>query len=202
VVTRGRRGKRALDLAGAGIGILVVSPLLAAIALSVWLNDRGPVLFRQRRIGQGGRPFEMLKFRTMTVNAERQGPQITIGDDPRITRVGRVLRRYKLDELPQLWNVLRRDMSLVGPRPEVERYVRLYTDEQRRVLELMPGITDPASIRFRNEAEILDRAADPQREYVERVMPEKIRINLEYARGASVWTDFLQVLRTVLGRRR
>jgi lipopolysaccharide/colanic/teichoic acid biosynthesis glycosyltransferase len=191
------RGKRAVDIAGAAIGLLVLSPVLVLIGAVVALADGGPVFFRQERVGAGGRCFRMWKFRTMVVDAERRGGQLTVGRDPRVTAVGHWLRRLKLDELPQLLNVLRGEMSLVGPRPEVPRYVALYTAEQREVLRLVPGITDPASIRYRDESEELARAADPEWTYVERIMPEKIRLNLEYAARATRWSDLMVVLATV-----
>jgi lipopolysaccharide/colanic/teichoic acid biosynthesis glycosyltransferase len=147
--------KCAFDLFFSVAGLLVLSPLLLLLAIAVKLSSRGPVLFRHRRIGQGGRPFDIVKFRSMVVNAENVGRSITPEGDPRITRMGRALRKAKLDELPQLWNVLVGDMSFVGPRPEVPRYVEKYTAEQRRVLALKPGITDLATLEFRNEEEML-----------------------------------------------
>jgi len=193
-----RRSKRLFDLFWSALGLLLLLPVFLGIALAIKLDDGGPVFFRQQRIGYRGRPFTMWKFRTMVVDAERRGGSLTVGRDPRVTRVGYWLRKTKLDELPQLWNVLKGEMSLVGPRPEVPRYVALYTEEQRRVLELVPGITDPASIRFRHESELLARSPDPERTYVEVVMPEKIRLNLEYAERATVWSDFLVILQTFL----
>lgn len=139
----------------------------------------------------------MYKFRTMVVDAEKKGNLLTVGGDPRITKSGRLLRKFKLDELPQLINVIKGEMSLVGPRPEVEKYVNLYTNEQREVLNLYPGITDPASIEYVNESELLAQSSDPEKLYVEKIMPEKIRINLEYARKASWWTDFLVIVKTL-----
>jgi lipopolysaccharide/colanic/teichoic acid biosynthesis glycosyltransferase len=191
------RAKRLLDVAGAGAGLAVLWPALLLIALLVRLHDGGPAFFRQERIGRGGKPFRIWKFRTMVTDAERAGAQLTVGRDPRITPVGHWLRRLKLDELPQLLNVLAGEMSLVGPRPEVERYVVLYTAEQRRVLDLLPGITDPASIRYRDESTVLAKAADPERAYVEEIMPEKIRLNLDYAARATVYSDLGVVLSTV-----
>lgn len=189
--------KRLLDLLAATGGVVILSPLMAAVAAAV-ARDGGPVFFRQLRVGRGGQLFRMWKFRTMVVDAESRGSSLTTANDPRITPTGAWLRRYRLDELPQLFNVIAGDMSLVGPRPEVPRYVALYNDEQQRVLQLIPGITDPASIAFRDEGELLAGAVDPERFYVERVMPEKIRLNLEYAAGATVLTDLGVVLRTVL----
>ncbi|HEX8848348.1 MAG TPA: sugar transferase [Gemmatimonadaceae bacterium] len=188
--------KRIFDIVGSGAGLLMLWPALVVIALLVKL-DGGPALFRQTRIGRGGRPFQILKFRTMVVGAERLGPQITSHGDPRVTAVGAWLRRTKLDELPQLINVLRGDMSLVGPRPEVSRYVDRYTPQQRRVLEVMPGLTDPASLRYIDEGALLAAASDPEQFYVGELMPAKIRLNLEYAESATVASDFGVILRTI-----
>lgn len=190
-------GKRAFDVTLTLAGLSLAFPLMAVIAAIVVAGDGFPVLFRQERIGRGGAPFSILKFRTMVRDAQARGIPLTVGDDPRVTRVGRCLRRTKLDELPQLFNVLRGEMSLVGPRPEVPRYVALYTDDQRRVLALRPGITDPASIVFCNESAVLARYADPQEAYVKKVMPEKIRINLAYAQRRSVAADLGILLRTL-----
>ena len=190
--------KRLFDLAAAGTGLLVLAPLLAAIAAVILVEDGRPVFFRQERVGRDGRPFRIWKFRTMVRDAGRRGMAITVGRDPRITRIGHWLRRFKLDELPQLWNVVRGEMSLVGPRPEVPRYVALYTPEQRRVLALVPGITDPASIAYRDEAALLAESDDPERLYVERIMPDKIRINLDYAARRSLWSDLRVILETLV----
>lgn len=188
--------KRLFDLALALPGLLLLSPLLLVVALLIKLDSRGPALFRQTRVGKHGRPFQILKFRTMVTDAEKRGGQLTTAGDSRITRCGRVLRATKLDELPQLINVVRGEMSLVGPRPEVPRYVEMYTDAQRRVLDLTPGITDPASIRYRDESAVLAAAEDPETFYVEVVMPEKIRLNLDYAAKASLFGDLGVILRT------
>lgn len=189
--------KRVLDIVGAALGLVLLWPLFLVIAVAILLEDGRPVFFVQDRIGRGGRPFRMLKFRTMVTGAERRGREITVGGDPRITRVGRILRSAKLDELPQLVNVLRGEMRLVGPRPEVPRYVLLYTPSQRAVLALVPGITDPASLRYYDESAELAQASDPERLYVDEIMPEKIRLNLEYASRATVWSDLGIVLATV-----
>ncbi|HEU4584949.1 MAG TPA: sugar transferase [Gemmatimonadaceae bacterium] len=195
------RTKRVMDVCGSLVGLVLLAPLFVlvgiVIAVDGWYGRGGSVFFAQERVGQRGTRFRMWKFRTMVADAERRGAQLTVGADPRITRVGSWLRRLKLDELPQLFNVLRGEMSLVGPRPEVPRFVALYTEEQRAVLELLPGITDPASIRFRDEASELARAADPERCYIEEIMPEKIRLNLEYAKLATPWTDLLVILSTI-----
>jgi lipopolysaccharide/colanic/teichoic acid biosynthesis glycosyltransferase len=190
--------KRAFDVGAALLGIALLSPLLVVIGIAVKLDSRGPALFRQTRVGRGGIPFDIYKFRTMVVNAEHLGGQLTTAADLRITKCGRWLRATKLDELPQLINVLKGDMSLVGPRPEVPKYVAFYTPDQRPVLALTPGITDPASIKYRNEGAILARAADPEQMYVEIIMPEKIRLNLEYAATATLRRDASVVLRTLL----
>ena len=190
--------KRLFDLGTAGLGLIAIAPALAVMALGVKLSDGGPVFYRQERVGRGGKPFRIWKFRTMVPNADRLGLSITRGGDSRITRIGRVLRRFKLDELPQLWNVLVGEMSFVGPRPEVARYVALYSPEQRQVLELKPGITDPASLAFRDEESMLAAASDPERFYIDTCMPRKIEINLAYARRATFWTDLWVILQTVI----
>lgn len=187
--------KRLFDLFFVGAGLLLIWPLILVLAFLVWLVDGRPVFFRQTRIGRGGRRFQMYKFRTMRAES---GASITVGLDSRITPLGRRLRRLKLDELPQLFNVLRGEMTLVGPRPEIEEFVALYSPEQRAVLNLLPGITDPASLKYIDEGEVLAGASDPRTFYVETVMPDKIRINLEYARRASILSDLGLILKTVV----
>ncbi len=189
--------KRLFDLVSATVGLIALSPVFLIGALCIKLDDGGPVFFRQERIGRGGVPFRIWKFRSMRTDTGNGGPQVTTRGDPRITRIGQYFRASKLDELPQLLNVIRGEMSLVGPRPEVARYVALYTSEQRRVLDLTPGITDPASVQFFDEEKILARYADPEQAYVAELMGEKIRINLEYARTADVWTDIDVIARTL-----
>lgn len=189
--------KRLFDFFWATLGLLLLWPLFLLVALLSKLEDRGPVFFRQERIGWRGQPFYMWKFRTMVVDAERYGPSITVGRDPRITRIGHWLRRSKIDELPQLMNVWLGEMSLVGPRPEVPVYVGMYSEEQRRVLDLRPGITDLASVKFRWESELLAASDDPNRTYVDEIMPEKIRINLSYAAKANLLRDFQVILMTL-----
>ena len=190
-------GKRAMDLLFAVGGLLLLSPLMALIALAIKVDSPGPVFFRQERVGRGGRPFRIHKFRTM-VQRPADGLQLTVGDDARVTRVGRWLRGHRFDELPQLIDVLLGDMSIVGPRPEVPRYVALYPAEARaKVLSVRPGITDPAALAFRNEAQQLARAADPEREYVEVIMPAKLRHAIDYAERASLWTDLCLIGRTL-----
>ena len=187
--------KRCMDIALSFLGLVLLSPILTAIALAVWLDSGSPVLFRQERVGLGFRRFQILKFRTMRV--ENAGPSVTVAGDNRITRVGNFLRHTKLDELPQLWNVLRADLSLVGPRPEVPKYVELFTERYRTVLMVRPGITDLASIRFRNEEQILSRSAEPLREYAERVLPAKLALAEEYVRTHTFVGDISILFRTI-----
>lgn len=191
--------KRLFDLLFAGAGVLVLSPLLLLLALAIKLDSPGPVFFRQERVGQSGRLFRIHKFRTMATDSERKGLQITVGTDARITRVGAVLRQYKLDELAQLLDVLKGDMSLVGPRPEVPRYVACYpADVRRQVLSVKPGITDRASIEFKDENAILGEAADAERAYIEQVLPIKLGYYQEYVRAHSVMGD-LRIIFATLG---
>ncbi|MGH8283360.1 MAG: sugar transferase [Gammaproteobacteria bacterium] len=192
-----RTSKRCFDFVAAAIGIVLLSPLFILVALLIKASSPGPIFFKQERVGYKGRPFLIWKFRTMVRGAESLGGSLTVGNDPRITRIGGWLRKTKLDELPQLFNVLTGEMSLAGPRPEVERYVKLYTEAQRKVLDLMPGITDPASIHFKRESQLLGEATQPEQTYINSVMPEKIRLNLEYARRANFWSDFGVILRTL-----
>lgn len=191
--------KRLFDLAFAALALLLLSPVLLAVALWVRLDSPGPVFFRQQRVGQGGRPFGIYKFRTMHTGAEAVGPQITVGMDARITHAGTWLRRSKLDELPQFLNVLRGDMSVVGPRPEVPRYVAQYPADMRQtVLSVRPGITDLASIAFRDESDLLARSPDPERTYVEQILPAKLHYAQQYVRTRSLWLDLQIIAWTVL----
>lgn len=190
--------KRLYDLLFASLGLLLLSPLLAVIAVAVRLSDGGPVCFKQQRVGRHGRLFWIWKFRTMVVNADKLGISVTKGGDSRITPAGRILRRTKVDELPQLWNVLRGDMSFVGPRPEVPRYVEHYTPVQREILKLKPGITDLATLEFRNEEELLRTAPDVEKFYIECCIPRKIELNLLYARRAGICQDTWIILQTLL----
>ena len=190
--------KRGLDLFVAAAALLLSVPLFALIALSVRLDSPGPVFFRQERVGRGGSVFRIHKFRTMVVDAPARGPGITVGADPRVTRVGRFLRRGKLDELPQLLDVLAGHMSLVGPRPELPGYVALYPPELRaQVLGVRPGITDPASLKYADEASLLAAAADPEREYREVLLPAKLRESADYIRRATLASDLLVLGRTL-----
>ncbi|MDC8784116.1 sugar transferase [Roseateles koreensis] len=190
--------KRLFDVICALAGLIALAPLLLIVSLWIKCDSAGPVLFRQERVGRFGRPFDIHKFRTMRVDAPSLGPQITIGADPRITRIGRFLRATKLDELPQLWDVLRGAMSLVGPRPEVPRYVALYPAEVRDVvLSVRPGITDLASIEYRDEASLLAQSTDPERTYVELVMPAKLVYAQRYVASRSFWGDVSLILKTL-----
>ena len=187
--------KRLFDMVCSALGLLVLSPVLLLAAVWIKLDSPGPALFRQTRVGRFGVPFTIHKFRTMRVEP---GAAITVGADPRITRSGHFLRQTKLDELPQLWDVLRGAMSLVGPRPELPRYVELYpADMRERVLSVRPGITDPASLAFSHEAELLAAAADPEREYREVVMPAKLKLSVDYAARASLATDLRLIVKTL-----
>lgn len=188
--------KRLFDAVAAGAGLALLSPLLLGIALAVRTHDGGPALYRARRVGKDGQEFQLLKFRTMTPNADGTGPAVTRQGDVRVTRLGRFLRRTKLDELPQLLNVLQGDMSLVGPRPEDPRYVALYTPEQRQVLSVRPGITSAASLEYREEEALLV-GPNWEREYREKVMPDKIAIDLAYIRDRSLWSDLRLIARTI-----
>ncbi|WP_148220262.1 sugar transferase [Nostoc punctiforme] len=189
--------KRIFDLLFALIGILILSPLFFTIAIWIKLDSPGNVLFRQIRIGRFGREFSIYKFRTMVADAESRGKQITVAKDSRITRSGQFLRKYKLDELPQLFNVVKGEMSLVGPRPEVPRYVAYYTAEQRRVLDVLPGITDPASIKFRNESELLKDTANPEYVYINEIMPQKLELNMQYLGQDNLGFALLIILKTL-----
>ena len=189
--------KRVFDILFATVLLLLLFPLLTLFALAVSFSSPGGAFFRQVRVGKEGRPFRLLKFRTMRPGSEAQG-QLTIGGrDPRITGVGYFLRKTKLDELPQLWNVLIGDMSVVGPRPEVPKYVAVYSFEQRAVLSVRPGITGMASINYIDENEMLARSADPERSYIEEIMPAKLTLDLKYVKERSFGLDLRIILATV-----
>jgi len=189
--------KRAIDVAGSLTGLVVLVPALVSIGALVRLTSPGPVFFRQERVGRGGRHFQIYKFRTMRLTDAGSGPQVTAQGDPRITPTGRVLRRYKLDELPQLWNVLRGDMSLVGPRPEVPKYVALFPEEWEAVLSVRPGITDFAAIEFVDEESTLAKSADPERAYVDEVLPKKLALYRKYIEQQSLGTDLALIFSTL-----
>ena len=190
--------KRLFDLCCAAAGLVLLAPVLAAVALWVVWDSPGPAFFRQQRVGRAGRLFHIVKFRTMHPRAETAGPPLTVGADGRITRAGHWLRRTKIDELPQLFNVLLGQMSLVGPRPEVPRYVALYPDDLRTlVLSVRPGITDRASIEFRDESTLLGQSSDPERTYVEQILPIKLQYGADYARSHTLRGDLAIILRTL-----
>ena len=175
--------KRIFDIVASLCGLIILSPMLIIVAICIKLDSKGPVFFKQKRVGKNKRIFEIYKFRTMVTDAEKLGKQITVGNDSRITRVGKFIRKCKLDEFPQLINVLKGEMSLVGPRPEVPRYVELYDEYEEQILLVQPGITDYASIEFRNENEILGNSSNPEETYIEEIMPTKIELNMKYIRN-------------------
>jgi lipopolysaccharide/colanic/teichoic acid biosynthesis glycosyltransferase len=190
--------KRGFDIVMAFTALVLLIPLMIVVAMFIKLDSEGPVLFRQQRVGRGFRPFWIYKFRTMRKSVGQDGSQVTVGNDSRITRVGRFLRQTKLDELPQLINILRGDMSFVGPRPEVPRYVRLFQREYREILTVRPGLTDLASLKYRDEAALLAKADNPEEEYTTRVLPDKINLSKDYIQQSSFLFDLGLILRTIL----
>lgn len=188
--------KRCFDIAASFFGILFLLIPFAAVAVAVKCSSRGPVFFRQVRVGKNGREFRIYKFRTMVADAEKKGMQITVGGDSRVTGIGRVLRKTKVDELPQLFNVFAGQMSFVGPRPEVPHYVDMYSDYQKSVLRIKPGITELASIVYRDENDVLAKSEDPERTYIEEIMPEKIKLNMQYMQKMNVFYDIYLIFRT------
>ena len=180
------------------VGLVVLAPIFIVLAIWIKIDSTGPVFYKQVRVGQSGIDFGLFKFRSMVVDADKKGLITVGGRDPRITRSGYFIRKYKLDELPQLINVLVGDMSLVGPRPEVRKYVDLYTDEQQKVLSVKPGITDYASIEYMDENEILGKSNDPEKTYIEEIMPEKIKYNMKYIQNKNLFEYFKIILLTVL----
>lgn len=188
--------KRLFDIVASGLGLLVLCPILIIVAIWIKLDSEGPVFYRQVRVGRYNKDFRIFKFRSMRIGSDK-GSLVTIGGrDPRVTRSGYFIRKFKVDELPQLINVFIGDMSLVGPRPEVRHYVNYWTPEQMRALDVRPGITDPASIRFRNENELLEKADDPEKYYIEVIMQEKLKMYLEYVDNASFWYDIKLIFQT------
>ena len=190
--------KRAMDIVLSACALAILWPLLLLIALAIWIDDPGPVFYRQVRVGRNGKTFRIFKFRSMVMDADKKGLAITVSRDSRITRVGAVLRKTKLDELAQLLNVLLGQMSFVGPRPEVPKYVELYTPYQRQVLLVRPGITDYASIAYRNENDLLAGAPNPETMYIEQIMPDKIELNMKYLREISPLADIRLILKTIV----
>ena len=190
--------KRLFDIIASGIGLLLLCPLFLLIGIWIKLDSVGPIFYRQVRVGRNNKDFRIFKFRSMRTDADK-GSLVTIGGrDPRITRSGYFIRKFKIDELPQLINVFVGDMSIVGPRPEVRHYVNYWTPEQMHVLDVRPGITDPASIRYRNENELLGKAEDPEQYYIDVVMQEKIKLYLEYVEQHSFWYDIKLIFQTFL----
>ena len=190
--------KRMLDIVAATTGLVLLGPLFGLVALLIKFDSPGPILFRQERIGKGFRPFLIYKFRTMVQDASERGMLLTAGEDPRITRIGRFLRKTKIDELPQLLNVLKGDMSLVGPRPEVPRYVELFRCDYEHILKVKPGLTDLASLKYSDEASILGQSENPEGEYVRRLLPDKIDLAKEYIRHSSFLFDIRLIFETVI----
>lgn len=190
--------KRIFDIICSSLGLIVLSPMLIIVTILIKKGSDGPVFFKQIRVGENEKEFLILKFRTMVVDAEKLGKQITIGNDSRITKIGAFLRKYKLDELPQLINVFKGEMSLVGPRPEVPRYVKLYTEEQKEVLKIKPGITDLASLRYKDENDLLGDKQDPEAFYINTVMPDKLSLNLEYMKKNNVIFDIYIIIKTIV----
>lgn len=188
--------KRLFDVIASGCGLIVLSPIFVVMTIWIKLDSRGPIFYRQIRVGRNNKDFRIFKFRSMRTGSDK-GSLVTIGGrDPRITRSGYFIRKFKLDELPQLINVFLGDMSLVGPRPEVRHYVDYWTPEQMHALDVRPGITDPASIKFRNENELLEKAENPEKYYIEVIMQEKIKLYLEYVENASFWYDIKLIFKT------
>jgi len=190
-------GKRFFDFCSSLIGLIILSPVMLMTAIFIKLNDNGPVFFAQERMGKGFEKFKLLKFRTMIVNADKTGEAITKGEDPRITGIGKFLRYYKLDELPQLINVLKGEMSMVGPRPEVEKYVAVFKDQYQQILTIKPGITDYATLQFRNEEEILNEYEDTHEGYMKGVLPAKIELYLKYLNEMNFVTDLKIIFKTL-----
>ena len=190
--------KRGFDLTTSAIGLLLLWPVLLIAAVLVKLTSRGPAFFRQQRMGRNFQPFDILKFRTMVVDADKRGAQITAGRDPRITTVGHFLRKTKIDELPQLINVFKGDMSFVGPRPEVPRYVEMFRDDYAELLTVRPGITDIASLKYRHESDLLGQSENPENTYIREILPDKIALAKEYIRRSSILFDLQLIFKTVL----
>jgi len=189
--------KRLFDIVFSLLGLMLTTPILLILAILIKREDGGPVFYRGVRVGLHGNPFRIFKFRTMVVNAEKIGGSSTADDDPRITKIGKFIRKYKLDELPQLINVLKGEMSFVGPRPEVQHYVNMYTNEEKAILNVKPGITDWASMWNSDEGAILAGSTDAEKTYMEKIRPEKIRLQLKYVKERSFWVDVIIVFQTL-----
>jgi len=197
LTTGGKITKRAFDIVACVTAVLLLCPVWLCIGLLVACSSKGGAFFRQIRVGRDGKNFKLLKFRTMRNDADKTGGLITVGDDCRVTRVGKFLRKYKLDELPQFLNIIKGDMSIVGPRPEVPKYVALYDERQRQVLSVRPGLTDYASIEYISESELLAQSPDPDKTYIEEIMPAKLELNLKYIENQSVMEDLRLIFKTL-----
>ena len=190
--------KRIFDLVFSIAGLILLSPVFLIISLLIKIDSKGPVFYRQLRVGKNNSDFRLLKFRTMKTDSDKNGLLTVGGRDARITGAGYYLRKFKIDELPQLLNVAAGEMSFVGPRPEVRRYVDLYDDEQRKVLNVLPGITDVASIKYRNENELLEKSEDPESYYIDNIMPDKLKLNLDYIEQRSFTNDLKVIFKTLI----
>ena len=190
--------KRIFDFVVSLLGVIILSPIFIIVSIAIKMDSKGDILFLQKRVGRYGKEFNIYKFRTMVTDAEKLGKQITVGNDSRITKVGSFLRKFKIDELPQLFNVLKGDMSLVGPRPEVPKYVNLYNEEQKKVLNVRPGITDMASLRYKDENEILGKVDNPEEYYINVIMKDKLSLNLEYIEKSNVFFDIYLIVKTII----
>jgi len=195
--SKNKISKRLFDIFFSLLGLILISPFLIIVSIIIKITSEGPVFFLQERLGQYEKPFFIYKFRTMVVNAESLGKQITVKGDTRITKVGKVLRRYKIDEFPQLINVLLGEMSFVGPRPEVKKYVDLYTNDQKEIFKVKPGITDYASIEYRNENDLLSTVEDPEEYYINTIMQDKIKLNKKYIQKNNLFIDVKIILKTI-----
>lgn len=189
--------KRLLDIFFSFTGLLILSPLFAAVALLIKLDSKGPVFYRQERVGKDFKPFRIYKFRSMHPGSDHKGPLVTVGGDKRVTPIGALLRKYKIDELPQLLNVLIGDMSFVGPRPEVNKYVQLFNSDYKKLLTIRPGITDPASIYYSNEESVLSASSNWEEDYTKKILPEKLKLSLHYVNDHNTITDLRLILKTI-----
>jgi len=190
-------GKRAFDIIATIIGGTILLPIIIIISIWIKLSSKGPLFYMQTRIGKNFKPIKLYKFRSMVIDADKVGPSVTSGDDPRITKVGKIIRRTKIDELPQLLNVLKGDMSLVGPRPEVLKFVKVYENEYKKILSVRPGITDNAAIAFRDEETIMQQYEDKEKAYIDIILPQKIKLYNEYIDNISFYNDIVLILKTL-----
>jgi lipopolysaccharide/colanic/teichoic acid biosynthesis glycosyltransferase len=189
--------KRIFDIIVSFLALIALSPIFIILAIAIAIDSKGGIFYKQKRIGKNGRQFELIKFRSMYTDADKKGLLTVGGHDSRITKVGYFIRKYKLDELPQLINVLKGDMSIVGPRPEVKKYTDLYSNEQKKVLNVRPGITDPASLKFKNENDLLEKSTNPEKFYIEKIMPEKIKISINYIDKRNFFSDLKVIFNTL-----